>query len=86
MSSKTTNKHEIEFFAFLHVDANDAVIYDTDVGAEEQENYLNYVKNHALQFREMLFSAEDRYVVLFTCTTSSTNGRHILIGRVKEQS
>lgn len=76
--------HEIEFFAFLHIDAYNSIIYDTEMNADEQQDYLNYVKEHAQQYREQSFDENDRYIVLSTCTSSSTNGRHVLIGCMKE--
>lgn len=77
--------HEVEFFAFLHTDAHDPVIYNTALSQEEQSGYLNYIKSCAQQYREHSLEAEERYLVLSTCTSSSTNGRHVLIGCIKEE-
>lgn len=74
--------HDLEFFAFLHVDAYDPVIYNTEIAEDGGSNYLSYVKEHARHFRDLSFQAEDRYLVLSTCTSTSTNGRHVLIGRI----
>lgn len=76
--------HDIEFFAFLHTDAYNSILYDTKMDVDEQQDYLNYVKNHAQIYREHSYREEDRYVMLSTCTSSSTNGRHVLIGYIKE--
>lgn len=79
--------HEIEFFAFLQVDAYDPVVYDPAVDTEEEwQDYLDYIRNNARQFRELPFTAQDRYTVLSTCVPSSANGRHILIGCIRERS
>lgn len=79
--------HDIEFFAFLHVDAYDNMIYASNINSEnERLNYLNYIKTHSQLFRELSFQSEDRYVTFSTCTPSSTNGRHILVGRISKQS
>lgn len=77
--------HKIEFFAFLNVDAYDSVIYNPYINGEnERLNYLNYIREYAQHFRELPFQSEERYVVLSTCTSSSTNGRHVLVGRISE--
>lgn len=78
--------HGIEFFAFLHVDAYDPVIYNAGIQGEDgRQMYLNYVKDHAINYRELEWEPEEHYVALSTCTSDSTNGRHILVGRITEQ-
>lgn len=75
--------HELEFFAFLHVDANDPILYNTTIiGEDKRLDYLSYIKENATYFKELSFKKEDRYLVLSTCTSSSTNGRHALVGRI----
>lgn len=77
--------HGIEFFAFLHVDAYDPVIYDIGLkGDEDRRKYQAYVKEYAMNYRDISLQAEDYYVALSTCTSSSTNGRHVLVGRLTE--
>ncbi len=76
--------HTIEFFSFLSVDAYDEGIYNTNLeGESEWTDYLNYIRANAQYFKELNFQLEDRYVVLSTCTSTSTNGRHVLVGRIK---
>lgn len=78
--------HPIEFFSFLHVDAYDEQIYNTTLHGERNRlSYLNYIRANAQHFRELSFQPEDRYIVLSTCTSSSTNGRHVLVGRISKQ-
>ncbi len=75
--------HEIEFFAFLHADAYDSVLYNTEVrGKTEKQKYLNYIKENAKNIRNFTFTKEEHFVTLSTCTSQSTNGRHLLIGRI----
>ncbi len=74
--------HELEIFAFLHVDAYDPVIYNTDLTQDSGADYLAYVQQHAQLFRDLPFQTGDRYLVLSTCTSTSTNGRHVLICRI----
>lgn len=77
--------HKVEFFAFLHADAYDRYLYDTSLRREKhQEAYLQYIKAHSLQYRQIKFKKEERLLVLSTCTSDSTNGRHLLVGRITE--
>lgn len=79
--------HEVEFFAFLHADAYDSVLYNTEFqGNAGGQTYLNYVRKNAKNFRELHFKPDEHYVALSTCTSSSTNGRHILVGRITEKT
>ena len=78
--------HEIEFFAFLHADAYDSVLYNTGLyGIDDYKMYLEYVKRKAEDFRNLPFQPEDHFVSLSTCSSNSTNGRHILIGRITDK-
>lgn len=78
------NWHKIEFFAFLHADAYDPVLYDTNV--QDVHMYLDYIRQHAQYFQEVPFAGEEHFVTLSTCTSDSTNGRHLLIGRILEDA
>lgn len=77
--------HTIEFFAFVHADAYDTVLFNTELsGAEDSRTYLAYVKELAQNFRHLSFGEEEHFIALSTCTSTSTNGRHILIGRITD--
>ena len=76
--------HEVEFFAFVHTDAYDNIFYDTSV--TDVSGYLDYVKQHAAYLKETSFDQEGHYVTLSTCISDSTNGRHLLIGRILEET
>lgn len=79
--------HEVEFFAFIHADAYDSVLYDTTLrNVDDVSVYLDYVKQHAQYFKELSFEEDERFVTLSTCTSNSTNGRHLLIGRIMEDT
>ena len=75
--------HGIEFFAFVHADAYDREIFAANVqGKEAQEQYLRYILDNATHTRDIGITINDRIVLLSTCSSSSTNGRDILIGRL----
>ena len=75
--------HDVEFFAFLYADAYDEVLYDTELSLKEQQAYLSYVKQQAHIFKDIDFKENEHYVTLSTCATDTTNGRYLLIGRIK---
>lgn len=72
----------MEFFAFVCADAYDTVLYNTSLSNENMQKYLEYVKKNAMNYKELLFDVEERFVTLSTCISGSTNGRHLLIGRI----
>ncbi len=74
--------HDVEFFAFVCADAYDTVLYNTSLSNENMQKYLEYVKKNAMNYKELLFDVEERFVTLSTCISGSTNGRHLLIGRI----
>lgn len=78
--------HEVEFFAFLEADAYDSMLYNTSLQrTDDVPMYLEYVRENASYFKELTFREDERFITLSTCTTESTNGRHLLIGRIKEE-
>ncbi|MGL9729769.1 class B sortase [Enterococcus sp. DIV0756] len=73
----------IEFFAFIQGDAYDWQLYKP--GIEERfarESYLAYLTEQANRTRSIEVNAEDRIVLLSTCASEPTNGRHILVGKL----
>lgn len=80
-------EYGLEFFAFLEVDAYESGIYTPALsGKEEREEYLELLKKEAMHYRETGVKAEDRIVLLSTCTSDSTNGRHILVGKLTDKA
>ena len=77
--------HGIEFFAFVHTDAYDAEVFTPDVGDELREAYLDGLLAKAMHRRDMDISIEDHIILLSTCSSDSTNGRDILIGRITDR-
>jgi len=80
------NYYGIEFFAFLAADAHDSEIYNPTVDDPAiKQMILQRFLNEAIQYRVLDITIADRLVVLSTCTPTSTNGRHLLIGRLIEE-
>lgn len=78
--------HGIEFFAVLSVDAYDTGVYRPAVtGAEAQQGYLDGIWDKAVQKRELEVTIDDRIVLLSTCDSQTTSGRHLLAGRITDE-
>lgn len=77
--------HELEFFAFVEADAYDPVLYHTGLEEKDCGMYLDYVRERADVFFELDFKKKERFAALSTCTSESSNGRHILVGRIRDQ-
>lgn len=79
--------HGIEFFAFIEADSYDRNVFSPPIeNKKQQQQYLDNLLEKALYSRvlEDEITIDDRLVLLSTCTTSTT-GRHLLVGRVVEQ-
>jgi len=80
-------EHGIEFFAFLKADAYDQTVYLPAVSGEEEKNaYLDNLLSLAMYKREIPVSTSDHIVLLSTCSSGSTNGRHILAGKITNEA
>ena len=79
-------EHGIQFFAFLHADAYNYAVFRTKIeGEEAQQDYLDLLLSLATHTREVKVSAGDRIVLLATCSSASTNGRDILVGKITDE-
>ncbi|MDD3369874.1 MAG: class B sortase [Lachnospiraceae bacterium] len=77
--------HGIDFFAMLSVDAYDTGVYrPAVVGQEVQQEYLDGIWAKAVQKRHMQVTTDDRIVLLSTCDSQTTSGRHILVGKLTD--
>ena len=79
--------HGIEFFAFIHTDAYNYKVFTPGVTEkEERQALLDYLLENAMYKREIEITAEDHIILLSTCSSSSTNGRDILIGKLSGET
>lgn len=75
----------LEFFAFLHVDAYDSSVFTPGIQGEvQQQIYVDNLLEKAKLTRDMKVTSNDRIVLLSTCSSTSTNGRDILVGRITD--
>ena len=77
--------HSIEFFAFVHTDAYNSEILTPNVREEERQRYLDNLLAAATHKRAVNISTDDHIVLLVSCSSRSTNGRNILVGKVTDE-
>jgi sortase B len=78
--------HGVEFFAFLHVDAYDGRVFRTGIqGDAAKSDYLATLLGKAMHTRDIGVTISDRVVLLATCSSATTNGRDILVGRITDE-
>lgn len=73
--------HGLELFAFLEADAYDYSIYQPAITAGHEERYIANLLSKSSHSRKIDIGPQDHIVLLSTCT-DSTNGRHILVGKI----
>jgi len=76
----------IETFAFIHTDAYDFSIFHANVGDDNRQAYLDNLLAKAMYTRDIGVTIYDHIILLSTCSSTSTNGRDILVGRITEET
>ena len=79
-------EHGLEFFAFMHVDAYDFTIYNVKVSDDRRQEFIDNLYEKAENTRDIGVTIDDNIVLLSTCTSDSTNGRHILAARIVDET
>ena len=78
--------HGIEFFALVLTDAYDGSLFSPAVdGEENRQMYLDMIFSKAIYTRDLPVTTDDHIVVLSTCTSTITNGRYLLIGKLTDE-
>jgi len=79
--------HGVEFFTFIHADAYDNIVYAPEIAdAELKQAFLDYIATIAIHTRkDVEITINDRLVLLSTCSSATTNGRDILIGKIYDE-
>lgn len=76
--------HEIEWFSYMETDAYDDRLYIPGLKTyEDRSGYLKSIKEKSKHMRDAGVTVSDRLVVLSTCSSYQTNGRSILVGKLK---
>jgi len=72
----------LEIFAYLRVERDDRIIY----GSKSYENFqefIDYVRAVATNYRDVQLSGEDRFVTLSTCDNDFPDYRFVVLARIK---
>lgn len=76
--------HAFQMFACVETDAFDSVIFSPGGQGDQMDIFLAYVRDNAVQYREIGVTASDSIIGLSTCAEAETNGRVIIFGRLEE--
>ena len=73
---------KLDVFAVIECDAYDQMIYRTDNKKGNVMELVEYLKNHATNFRDIDMKESDQIMALSTCVSLETNGRAVVMVRV----
>ena len=73
---------QLEIFACIEGDAYDPYIYNVMDKQGNMQEFLDYIKNNAQQYRDIGMKDTDQVISLSTCVSASTNGRMIVFARI----
>ena len=73
---------KLDVFAVIECDAYDQMIYRTDNKEGHDMELVEYLKNHATNFRDIGMKESDQIMALSTCVSLETNGRAVVMVRV----
>jgi sortase B len=79
---------QIRWFACVEADAYDIYLFDPEYPEEEEirNELLDYIRQEAVQYRDIGVTASDRIVALSTCEDTTTDGRILLIGEISGET
>lgn len=78
--------YHIRIFACVKTDAFDWTIFTPGVKQEDISEFLKYVKEKSVQYREIGVIGKDRIIGLSTCYEAETNGRVIVFGKLEKKN
>lgn len=73
--------YNLEVLAYLVVDSSDQIVYDPTIKSEQ---FIPYIKQNAINYRDLEISGNDRVVTLSTCSNLSEEARCILVAKLVE--
>ena len=76
----------IEFFALVYTDAYDYELFTANVKGAERQAYLDDLRAKAMQHRDLAVTPDDHIILLSTCSSDTTNGRDILVGKITDET
>lgn len=73
--------YDLEIFAYMVVDSMDPIIYNPEISGSE---FLPYVQQNAINYRDIGVTENDKLVTLSTCSNLSEEARCVLVARLVE--
>lgn len=76
-NTRMTNKvYDLKVMACLETDAYDSMVYRTEKSEAETEEFLSYIKEHAMYWHDR---KHEKIIALSTCDNATTSGRTVLV-------
>ncbi len=76
-------KYQLDIFASVLCDAYDEVFYQPQ-SIKYSSEFVDYIKYHAKQYRQLSFNNEDKILAMSTCSSLKTNARVIVFARIRK--
>jgi sortase B len=75
---------QIQWFACIKTDAYDEYLFQPSYvdNKESMNQLLDYIRQEAVQYRDIGVTTSDQIIALSTCENASTDGRILLIGQL----
>lgn len=78
-------EHGLEIISYFHTDAYNREFFTANIkGEEQQRNLLELIQKEATYLRSTELDINDRYVLLTTCSSATTNGRDIVVAKITD--
>lgn len=78
--------HGIQFFALVLTDAYDKTLFTPVADPADRQAFLDLIDSIAVLKRDVSVSPNDQIIQLSTCTSTITNGRYMLIGKLTDET
>ncbi|VTT18431.1 sortase [Streptococcus dysgalactiae subsp. equisimilis] len=87
LETKAKKKLNIDIVACLETDAFDELLFNPSgvMTVQRKQEIVSRIKQKALQYREIVLTDKTQLIALSTCEDTSTDGRIIVIGKVRSE-
>ena len=76
-------EHGLDIFAYVECDAYDMTIYGNHEEESKRAEFIEKIKTNAMNYRDVHLTTDDHIILLSTCDYSYTNGRMVLLAKIK---
>lgn len=75
--------YKLQVFALVHTDAYNKYVYGINKNDfSRKDELISFIRENAINYRELNINSEERVVGLSTCSSATTNGREILYVKI----